>query len=69
MKHFLVCVHDATPAYARETRAMVRDLAPVLGRRLSFGVVPDWHGQWPLSEHPEYCRLLQLSEHQGAERR
>ena len=59
MKHFHVCVHDATPAYARETRAMIRDLAPVLGRRLSFGVVPNWHGEWPLVAHPEYCRLLQ----------
>ena len=48
MKHFLVCVHDATPAYARETRVMIRDLAPVPGRRLSFGVVPNWHGEWPL---------------------
>ena len=40
MRRFLVCIHDATPAYARETRVMIRDLAPFLGRRLSFGVVP-----------------------------
>jgi hypothetical protein len=58
---FLVCVHDATPAYARETRVMIRDLAPLLGRRLSFGVVPNWHGRWPLVAHPEYCRLVQES--------
>lgn len=55
---FLVCIHDATPAYARETRVMIRDLAPLLGRRLSCGVVPDWHGEWPLAAHPDYCRLL-----------
>lgn len=24
---FLVCIHGATPAYARETRLMLRDLA------------------------------------------
>src|SRR5688500_10567176 len=59
MRPFLVCIHDATPAYARETRVMIRDLAPLLGRRLSFGVVPDWHGQWPLAVHPGYCRLVQ----------
>ena len=59
MTHFLVCVHDATPAYARETRAMIRDLAPILGCCLSFGVVPNWHGKWPLTAHPGYCRLLQ----------
>jgi hypothetical protein len=58
-RRFLVCIHDATPAYARETRAMLRDLAPLVGRRLSFGVVPDWHGEWPLAAHPDYCRLVQ----------
>jgi hypothetical protein len=57
-RHFLVCIHDATPAYARETRRMLRDLAPLVGRRLSFGVVPNWHGEWPLTAHPEYCRLI-----------
>ncbi|HEX6901996.1 MAG TPA: DUF2334 domain-containing protein [Thermoanaerobaculia bacterium] len=61
MKPFLVCIHDATPAYDRETRAMLRDLAPLLGRRLSFGVVPDWNGEWPLAAHPDYCRLLRES--------
>ena len=30
MKRFLVCIHDATPAYTHETRAMIRDLAPLL---------------------------------------
>ena len=38
---------------------MLQDLAPLLGRRLSFGVVPNWHGEWPLTAHPEYCRLIQ----------
>jgi hypothetical protein len=55
---FLVCIHDGSPAFARETRVILRDLAPFLGRRLSFAVVPDWHGQWPLAAHPDYCRLL-----------
>jgi hypothetical protein len=59
MRPFLICIHDATPAYSRETRAMIRDLAPLVGRRLSFGVVPDWHGEWPLAAHPDYCRLVQ----------
>jgi hypothetical protein len=61
MRRFLVCIHDATPAFDRETRLMIRDLAPMLGRRLSFGVVPDWYGEWPLSAHPEYCRLVRES--------
>jgi hypothetical protein len=37
---------------------MIRDLAPVLGRRFSFAVVPNWYGEWPLTAHPDYCRLL-----------
>lgn len=59
MRPFLVCIHDATPAYAGETRVMIRDLVPLLGRRLSFGVVPNWYGEWPLAAHPDYCRLVQ----------
>jgi hypothetical protein len=37
---------------------MIRDLAPLVGRRLSTGVVPNWHGEWPLAAHPDYCRLV-----------
>lgn len=59
MPPFLVCIHDATPAYARETRAMLQDLAPLVGRRLALGVVPDWYGRWPLAAHPDYCRLVE----------
>jgi hypothetical protein len=60
-RRFLVCIHDATPAYARETGVMIRDLAPLIGRRLSFGVVPNWYGAWPLAADPGYCRLVQDS--------
>jgi peptidoglycan/xylan/chitin deacetylase (PgdA/CDA1 family) len=58
---FLVCIHDATPAYARETREMIHGLAALLGRRLACGVVPDWHGEWPLAAHRDYCRFVQES--------
>jgi hypothetical protein len=60
-RRVLVCIHDASPAFARETREMVRDLSPLIGRRLSFGVVPDWHGEWPLTSHRDYCGLLRES--------
>lgn len=60
---FLVCIHDATPAYAQQTAVMIRDLAPLVGRRLSFAVVPNWYGEWPLASHPDYCRLVR----EGAE--
>jgi hypothetical protein len=38
---------------------MIRDLAPLLGRRFSMGVVPNWCGEWPLAAHPDYCRLVE----------
>ena len=38
---------------------MLQDLAPLVGRRLSLGVVPNWGRKWPLAGHPEYCRLIQ----------
>jgi peptidoglycan/xylan/chitin deacetylase (PgdA/CDA1 family) len=63
MPPFLVCLHDATPAFERETRTMLRDLAPLVGRRLTLGVVPDWHGRWPLGAHRGYCRMV----HEAAE--
>jgi peptidoglycan/xylan/chitin deacetylase (PgdA/CDA1 family) len=59
VRPLLICIHDATPAWAHETHSIIRDLAPLVGRRLAFGVVPDWHAQWPLAKHPDYCRLLQ----------
>lgn len=40
---------------------MIRELAPLVGRRLSLGVVPNWHRRWHLTAHPEYCRLLRES--------
>ncbi len=40
---------------------MLRDLAPLLGRRLSLGVVPDWRGRWPLAAHAGYCGLVRES--------
>ena len=61
MRPFLVCIHDAAPAYVQETREMIRDLAPLVGRRFSFGVVPNWYGEWPLAAHPDYCRLIKES--------
>ena len=60
-RRLVVCIHDATPAHDRETRTMIRDLTPLLGRRLSFGVIPDWRGEWPLAAHRDYCRFVQES--------
>ena len=59
MRSFLICIHDVSPAWERETRRIFRDLAPLAGRRLTLGVVPDWHGAWPLAAHLDYCRRVE----------
>ena len=58
---FHVCIHDTTPAYSRATHTMLHELAPIVGRRLSCGVVPDWHSRWPLVAHPGFCGRLRDS--------
>ena len=37
---------------------MIQDLAPLIGRRLSLGVVPNWHGKWPLAADRVFCRMV-----------
>lgn len=64
MRPFLICFHDATPAYGRETRVMIEALEPLVGRRIALGVVPDWHGAWPLTAHPAFCRLVRDASHE-----
>ena len=58
---FLICLHDATPAFALETERMLRDLEPLIGRRVSLGIVPAWHGEWSLAAHPGYCRMIEAA--------
>jgi hypothetical protein len=60
-RRFLVCIHDATPAYTLETQTILRDLTPLVGDRFSFAVVPNWYGRWPLTAYPDYCRLIRES--------
>lgn len=58
MRPFFICLHDATPLYEQETRRILNELAPLVGRQISVGVVPNWHGQWPLAAHPRYCEFV-----------
>ncbi len=64
MRPFLVCIHDASPAFAVQVGRMVRDLAPLVGTRISLAVVPNWHGAWPLTASPEFCDLIRSSAHE-----
>ena len=61
LQRFLVCVHDVSPSFERETRQIIDDLSEIIGDRFALGVVPDWHGRWPLDEHPAFCRHVRQS--------
>jgi len=66
-KRFLVALHDVTPAHGdRVTRVLA--LLDRFGVRCpALFVVPDWHGEWPLAEHPEFVAELRRRQERGAE--
>jgi predicted deacetylase len=62
----VVSIHDVTPAYAPEVARLwsvcaARQVTPALL------VVPNWHGRWPLHEHPEFVRWLRARVLDGAD--
>ena len=63
-RQFIVCLHDATPAFARETETIIRGLTPLIANSFSIAVVPDWDDSWPLAGSPDYCRMLAASAEQ-----
>jgi predicted deacetylase len=62
----LVSIHDVTPALAGGVERLwalcaARDVRPALL------VVPDWHGEWPLEQYPEFVAWLRARAAEGAE--
>lgn len=61
-----VSIHDVTPAHAADVeRALARCAA--VGARPALLVVPNFHGNWPLDEHPEFCARLRELQRDGHE--
>ena len=63
----LVAVHDVTPAHARRLEVLYQLLDELGVRRYALLVVPNWHGAWPLAEHPEFSGRLHERAASGAE--
>jgi predicted deacetylase len=61
-----VSVHDVSPAWAAEVDMAV-SLAARHGAKPALLVVPNFHGSWPLSEHPAFCRRLVSLAREGHE--
>ena len=58
---FVVCVHDAAPAFRRELDEIVARLAELVGRTLCLAVVPSWQGRWPLTRDRGFCDWAQAA--------
>ena len=56
-----VSIHDVSPAFASEVEGALEACARV-GATPALLVVPNFHGQWPLAEHPRFVdRLRELA--------
>lgn len=67
-KRIVVCVHDVSPKHwERLIRidAFLSDLG--LAGRYSMLVVPDFWGEWPLADHPDFCAWLRARRDEGVE--
>jgi predicted deacetylase len=62
----LVSIHDVTPAFASRVRQLW-ELCSSYGVTPALLVVPDWHGAWPLEEHPEFIDWIRSRAALGGE--
>jgi predicted deacetylase len=53
-----VSLHDVSPAFADEVEMAIA-LAAEHGVRPTLLVVPNFHGRWPLADHPSFVHRLQ----------
>lgn len=61
-----VSIHDVSPAFAREVEAALEACARE-GATPALLVVPNFHGQWPLEEHPAFVDRLRALGASGHE--
>ena len=57
---FAVVVHDVAPVFERPTRAILRELAPRIGDRMTAAVVPCWRGvPWNRAGDRDFLRVVE----------
>jgi predicted deacetylase len=59
-------IHDVSPAWERELDVAL-DLCAAIDARPALLVVPNFHGEWPLAEYPDFCARLRALQAQGHE--
>ena len=62
----LVSIHDVTPALMPQVESLYA-LCRSRGVTPALLVVPDWHGAWPLTQHPGFVSWARAREAEGAE--
>src|SRR3982750_2533581 len=62
----LVSIHDVTPALDSGV-SRLWDLCTAHGVVPALFVVPNWHGAWPLEQHPGFVAWLRSRVAEGAE--
>ncbi len=66
MRSVHVSIHDVSPAWTSEVE-LALEYCAAIDVKPALLVVPNFHGSWPLLEHPEFCarlRELQASGHE-----
>lgn len=61
-----VSIHDVSPAWEGEVDVALAACKEV-GITPGLLVIPDYHGAWPLDQHPRYARRLQALQAAGHE--
>jgi predicted deacetylase len=59
-------IHDVSPAWASEVELALEYSADA-GARPALLVVPNFHGEWPLLAHPDFCARLRELQSAGHE--
>ncbi|MDZ7632797.1 MAG: polysaccharide deacetylase family protein [Gemmatimonadaceae bacterium] len=62
----LLSIHDVTPAWRSQVEVLWQ-LCRERGATPALLVVPNWHGDWPLREHPAYVQWIRARAAEGAE--
>jgi predicted deacetylase len=61
-----VSLHDVSPAWGPELE-LALEYADAVGAKPALLVVPNFHGAWPLGDHPAFCARLRELQARGHE--
>jgi predicted deacetylase len=59
-----ISIHDVSPAWERELDVAL-EMCGAIGAKPALLVVPNFHGAWPLAEHPSFCARLRALQGAG----